>query len=201
MKKCEFEILPRQFGKTASFISLYNKLNHNLQHPINVVVPTHPCKRVYNDAGIDVFTIQEFIYNIRSNTRGRICKCSNLFLDEFFLYNETQQYILYDEYVKYVEDTVYIKTSPVRRYNKKLIDLCRYLKQISNLCLDYIDMDVEFHDTEKQNDFKYLYGSFLTDPNTTIYSYYDDFKNRLSEEQFKTQIFGQFFISEDTKTC
>lgn len=101
--------------------------------------------------------------------------------------------MLYVEFSKFVTDTVWIEATPVRRYDKKLIDLCRYVKMIYDLNLQSFGLGIELFNQKQNKDFEYLYDNFLTDPKTNLHIKYDVSKSIMNEETFEIEYLGKFY--------
>lgn len=201
MKTCIFNICPRQNGKTKRLVDLYNKLSRSSTLPVYMIVNDNSLLRsLGKDA---VYTIQDFIYKINSQIGYKdSLKCEHLLIDEYFLFSELQQQILYTKYKDFVKDTVWIETSPIKQYSKSLVNICKQTKLFEMFKYTgtdnfSIDIHMTFPNESVKKEFKYLYNNFLTDPATALYIKYEDSKALSSKETFETQFLGKFYKEEE----
>lgn len=192
MKNCIFNILPRQSGKTTTIIS--HALNNITLVPSYIISLEGMKKEIEfkTQDKIRVFTPDEYITMVM-NTRYNPF-CYNLYIDEYLLFNKNNQQAIYMLSKDYVDNNIYIYTSPSEIYNKDLFDFVRIMRS-NNFNFNKLKMRIVFDDKDDNIDFDYLYHSFLTDPNTTLYVRYSDWESNMSKEQFQVSI-GRFFKGE-----
>lgn len=196
MKKCVFEILPRQSGKTTELINLYSDLNGVSIIPSYFITMNSQMKRevIKRMQWIGaVFTPDEFINMVETKSYINP-SCYNLFIDEYLFFDEQHQSRIYEISEDVVIDTVYIKTTSNKLHNNFMFNLVKKLKvisdeEITDFCFKSLN------DSNRKKEFRYLYNNFLTDSKTKLYIKYNEWNKMMPKESFELSI-GKFFNEE-----
>lgn len=199
MERCNFEILPRQSGKTQSLVRKASSLLDD-GYSVAFIVPNMGMKKHIMDIYREepgshvIFTVEEYLRYI--NQIGvRTKSFDYTLIDEYLLVNDNQQKELYYYAPMYTKKIVYIKTTSYKLYDKGMVDL---IKGWKTLVRNYQELilasKIEFIDTKEA---EHLLYNFLTDPKTQIITVYNDFKKMYSKEQYDLYVMGKIFKEDE----
>ena len=179
----QFDIQPRQTGKTTSLINraLLNKnglfLTMNMRSLLNI-------NRTYNPKkyGIDTKTSSDFINDFMSYEKDFNYK--NIYIDEYLFYDEKEQAVLNYIISDCFDDNlnVYIKTTASKLINKNLYNLVRLMKKHNITIMDLPE--------EIFNSTGYLYFNLLTHPDCKVSINNNYMRTDLS---YRTEVLGELF--------
>ena len=199
MERCNFEILPRQTGKTQSLVmkasSLLDEgysvafivLNMGMKKHIMDIYREEPGSHV-------IFTVEEYLRYI--NQIGvRTKSFDYTLIDEYLILCDSQQKELYYYAPIYTKKTVYIKTTSNKLYDKNMVDLIKGWKTLVTKHEELIlASKIEFIDTKEA---EHLLYNFLTDPKTQVITVYNDFKEMYTKEQYDLCVMGKIFKEDE----
>lgn len=199
MKQCLFDIMPRQSGKTTDLIE---KANHFKDLDYSVVFITMNEAMVYSlqntyeiSRGIKLYSATSFLDHHLTFDCKRD-QYDYVMIDEYLMMPIETQEKLYNSIRPLVKDIVYIKSSPVKMYNKKVIDFIVDWKTLHEKHYEICDQfKLLWRDSSRNflKEYDELYFNFLTDPKTSLYSRYAAVSKICSKERFETEYMGKFF--------